>query len=246
MKQTLVFLHGYPLNHTMWNPQREALQSKYNVITPDFAGFGNTPARENLSMESYADDLAAQLDEQGLEKITLIGFSMGGYVAFAFLRKYPEKVQALVLVDTQAKTDTLESRENRLKQVTIVQERGVAPIRDTMLDKLFSNHTKQHHPEIVRIVDEMIMTATPEGVQTALQAMANRPDMVEFLPSIRIPTLVFVGEDDVITPLDAAKLMADRIPNAHLHTIPNAGHLSNFEQTQAFNSALENFLTTAL
>jgi pimeloyl-ACP methyl ester carboxylesterase len=244
--ETLVFLHGFPLSSEMWNPQFEHFAKSYRVIAPDLIGFGKSAPREEVSMEAYADEVAALLTEHGVEKAVLIGFSMGGYVALAFLRKYPEKVRALVLTDTRAEADSPEARNNRLQQAQAVLEQGNAPVRDGMLPKLFSPYTKEHKPEVIRQVDEIIMSAPPTGVRAALAAMASRPDSVADLPQIRVPALVIVGEDDVITPLEAAQVMADGIPGAQLRTIPRAGHLSNLEQPESFNAALEDFLQKTL
>lgn len=240
----LLFVHGFPLDGTLWQPQLDALSDSYRVIVPDLRGFGESPPSPSMTMEQYAGDLEKLLDRLKVDYVVLAGLSMGGYIAFAFYREYPDRVQGLVLVDTRAQADTDEIRANRAATVARVQEQGVAVLADEMVGKLLSPATLKHQPELVERVREMMARQSVEGVVAALRGMAERPDSRPMLGNISVPTLVVVGADDTVTPIADAEAMVNAIPGAELAVIPEAGHLSNLEQPEAFNQALREFITT--
>jgi pimeloyl-ACP methyl ester carboxylesterase len=167
---------------------------------------------------------------------------MGGYVAFAFLRKYPERVRGLILCDTRPGADTAEARANREQVARLVEEQGVEPFADLQIPRLLSEHTHQHHPEIELRVRQMINVATPAGIAAGSRGMAQRTDATDLLATITCPTLVVVGEHDSLTPPAVAQAYASRIPGAQVAVIPLAGHLSNLEQPDAFLEAVRPFL----
>jgi 3-oxoadipate enol-lactonase len=239
----LVFLHAFPLNRTMWADQEKSLSRQFRVITIDLRGHGESDAPLwHYSLDQAADDIHSLLDHLSIQQAVLIGLSMGGYIAFTFYRKYAERVKGLVLADTRAQADTDEGKRARFEMAQIAYTRGPSAIADTMIPKLLSPTTIQTRPELVHRVRTMIEGNQVSGIAGDLMAMAERPDSIPLLDTITCPTLVLVGKEDATTPPSDATLIADGIRGAILHTIPEAGHLSNVEQPDRFNQLIETFL----
>jgi pimeloyl-ACP methyl ester carboxylesterase len=239
----VVLLHGYPFNRTMWREQAEALIEKYRVITPDLRGLGETTVKgdEPATMEEMARDVVALLDELRIGRVTLCGLSMGGYVAFAFYRRFPLRVRSLVLADTRAQADTEEVRRNRAEQAEKILREGMELIADDFLKKVLTRETLAGKPETVAHVREMILKTTPQGAANALRGMAVRPDQTAFLEQVLAPTLILVGSKDELTPPGDAELMHREIRGSRLEIIKGASHLSNLERPVEFNRALLDF-----
>jgi 3-oxoadipate enol-lactonase len=240
----VVLLHGYPFNRSMWEEQTAALGTNYRVITPDLRGHGETSAGPEpaATMEEMARDVIALLDELGIERVTLGGLSMGGYVALALYRRFPLRVRALVLADTRPQADTEEARRNREEQAQKILAEGMQSIADDFLKKVLAPATISDKPETVERVREMIIKTDPRGAAAALRGMAERPDQTNFLEEIFAPTLIVVGSEDQLTPPKDAELMKREIRGSRLETIEGASHLSNLERPADFNRALLDFL----
>jgi pimeloyl-ACP methyl ester carboxylesterase len=241
----VLFLHAFPLNRSMWTNQMTALlnEQRYRLVALDWRGFGETPPIDDVStMELFADDIAGLMDALGMRQAVLCGLSMGGYAAFAFLRKYPQRVQGLILADTRPGADTEEAKANRENVAILALSQGTGAIADLQIPKLLSDYTRQHYPRVEQSVRHMINAATPEGIAAASRGMALRSDSSDLLSSITCPTLVIVGEQDAFTPPAVAHEYAAKISGSQLATIPHAGHLSNLEQPEAFLGVVRNFL----
>jgi pimeloyl-ACP methyl ester carboxylesterase len=239
----VVLLHGFPFNRTLWREQVEALSGRYHVITVDLRGHGETAATaEPATMEEMAEDVAALLDELGMTRVVLGGLSMGGYVALAFTRLFPERVRGLLLADTRPQADTEEARLAREATAARALGEGIHTVADAMLPKLFAPSTQAARPEVVARIREMILNTDPQGAASALRGMAVRRDHTNFLREIDCPTLIIVGSLDGITPPADAELMNREIRGSRLEVIADAGHVSNVERPAEFNRALENFL----
>lgn len=239
----LVLLHGFPLDRSMWREQTESLGGEFHIVAPDLRGLGETPlGDEEVSIEGMAEDVAALLDELNLGRVVLGGLSMGGYVAFEFLRKFPKRVRALVLADTRPQADTEEGRRAREANARRALKDGMAPIVESMLTKVFSAGTRERGGEVIERVRAMMLGASPEGAAAALRAMAARRDQTDLLSSINVPTLIVVGSEDAVTPPADAEAMRAKIEGSRLVVVEGAGHLSNVEQPEDFNHALVEFL----
>jgi pimeloyl-ACP methyl ester carboxylesterase len=184
------------------------------------------------------------MDMLGMQDAVLCGLSMGGYVAFAFLRKYPQRVKGLILADTRPGADTAEAKANRENVAQIAESQGTEAIADLQVPKMLAAYTRQHHPEVEARVRQMIAAATPQGIAAASRGMALRADTTGLLAGITYPTLVVVGEQDALILPEVARDYAAKIPNAQFAIIPLAGHLSNVEQPEAFMQAVSGFLRT--
>ena len=240
----VLLLHGFPLDHAMWDAQIERLSRRWQVIAPDLRGFGGSQVIPGTAtMHQMADDLNALLDALAIDQpVVVCGLSMGGYVAFQFWRHHAARLRALVLCDTRAVADTPEAAAGRLKMVEQVLAAGTKQVADAMLPKLFSPATLQSNPDAVELQRRKILSAAPEGVAAALRGMAQRPDVSGYLPQIALPTLVLVGQQDAISTADEMRGIAAAIPAAELVVIPNSGHMTPLENPPAFNAAIEQFL----
>ena len=239
----LVLLHGFPFDRSMWRGQAEALGGEFRVVAPDLRGAGETHLGVGgVTMETLAEDVAALLDGLNLGRVVLGGLSMGGYVAFEFFRKFPERVRALVLADTRPQTDNEEGRRAREENARRALQEGMAPIVEAMLPKLLSAGTRERGGEVLRRVRAMMLGTSPEGAAAALRAMAVRRDQTDLLPSINVPTLIVVGSEDAVTPPADAEAMGAKVEGSRLVVVEGAGHLSNVERPEEFNRALVEFL----
>jgi 3-oxoadipate enol-lactonase len=242
--KTILLVHGFPLGRRLWEGQIEALRNAYRIVAPDLRGYGDSDAPDDIdsySLELYADDLASLLDELGIEKVVYVGLSMGGYLAFPFLRRYGDKVEALVLADARAEADPPEGVEKRSAQQEQIRSEGTGGLVEALPKALLSQTTWDQKPDVVERA-KALMKHPDNGWLGSLQAMKTRPDSSDQLTSISVPTLIIVGEEDGITPPDAARKMHEHIGGSRLVVIPDAGHLSNLESPDAFNGALADFL----
>lgn len=241
----VVLLHGFPLDRSMWRAQIDRLSSTYRVIAPDLPGHGESPVLGvTPTMESMAEAVVALLDSLGIaEPVVLGGLSMGGYVALAALANHPGRFRALMLLDTRATADTPEAAANRESLARKVEEAGDARlVADAMRPKLFAPSTIEQAPELVESTVSVMSRAPAAGVAGALRAMASRPDRTKTLRDSGLPTLVLVGAEDVITPPDEMKAMANLLPIAQFQIIPGAGHLAPLERPDECNIAMLAFL----
>ncbi len=242
----VLLVPAFPFNSQMWEPQIESLSERFRLIAPDLQGFGRSDApddRSRYSMDSYADQLNELLDHLSLDRVVLCGLSMGGYIAFAFIRRYVERARALVLADTRAEADAPDGRDKRSAQQAQVQAEGVEGVIETLATALLAEATQEKKQDVVERVKQLMFNPAA-GFIGALEAMKNRPDSTDLLSKITVPTLVIVGENDRVTPPEAARKIHEHIGRSRLVVVPEAGHLSNLEAPEAFNGALAEFLNT--
>lgn len=242
-KPTLVFLHPFPFNKNIWEAQINYFEKDYHVIAPDFRGFGNSPVGyKSLSVDLLADDLQLLLDSIDVSKAIICGLSLGGYVALNFVNKYPDMVQALVLADTQCREDTKLEITNRYKTVDEIIAYGLHYFSEILLAKLVSNQSFRFNAGLMRKLKEMIYTGKKDAVVFTILALARRDDTCKILTAIDKPTLVMVGEEDKITPVNEARYLHENIRGSVLRIIPNAGHLSNVDNASMFNENMASYL----
>jgi 3-oxoadipate enol-lactonase len=239
----VLFVHGYPLDHTIWRDQIDALEG-YRRIAPDLRGMGRSDAPDlGYGLSTYAADLAALLDALGVERVVLCGLSMGGYIAFEFLRRWPERVRGVVLMDTRAEADGAEARRGRDAAAATAREQGAGAVAEAMLPKLLAPGTLERSPETVERIRRMIAATPVAGIVGALAAMRDRPDSTDLLSTLdSVPVLVLVGQEDALTPPDAARRMAGLIPRARLIQVAGAGHIPPVERPSDTTAALRDFL----
>ncbi len=237
----VLFVHGYPLDRTMWTAQLTGITG-HRLIAPDLRGFGdsvagNPPAE---SVEAHADDLAALLDALGVARAVVVGLSMGGYVALAMAERHRDRLAGLVLMDTRSRNDDAAGRAGRDGAIATIRGGDSRSVVLGMAEKLFAAQAPQ---ELRSRFTTQMQAVGADGLVAALTAMRDRPDRTALLPTLGdLPTLIVVGREDRITPPEDSRAMADAVPGATLVVVEGAGHLSPAEQPARVNEALQTFL----
>jgi pimeloyl-ACP methyl ester carboxylesterase len=231
----VLFLHPFPFDRRSWS---EVKIAGHRVVTMDFRGFGESALSGPHTLEDLAQDATALLDHLGVPMATIVGLSMGGYVALALAALRPARVAALALCDTRASADSEAGRQARQDGIAKVRSGGLNEFLDGMPVRLLSPKSADALKRRVRTLSEQ----KAEAIVEALAAMRDRPDRTQLLPALRMPSLIVVGKDDTVTPPSEARAMAQAIPGSRFVEIADAGHLSMLEQPDAFVAALQAFL----
>jgi pimeloyl-ACP methyl ester carboxylesterase len=240
---TVVLLHPFPCHREFWFPVAAALESRYRLILPDLRGHGDSEIGEGPAlMAKHAGDVARVLDAAGIGKAAFVGCSIGGYILFEFWRRFRERVSSLALCDTRPQADTAEARANRLKAADAVLEQGTEPFIESMVPKLIGRTTLATRPDLVDGARAMMRKMSAEDISQVQRGMAERPDSVADLKTINVPTLIAIGEEDVLATVADGELMRQNIAGSQLKVIPKAGHYAPWEQPAAVGTVLRRFL----
>lgn len=242
----ILFVHGFPLDHSMWKHQLNYWSERYRVIAPDLRGFGGSRAEdtESISMETYAEDLVEILNALEIaEPVIYCGLSMGGYIGWQFLMQSKSRLAALIQCDTKSAADPIEIARGRQLMAQQVMSSGVEEPAQTMISKLFCQRTFDRQPELVNETLCIMLQTDRRSVAAAQRGMSQRADMSNTLSSIDLPTLAICGAEDVITPPDEMRAMANQIEDSTFCLIPDAGHMAPLENPDAFHSAVDRFLS---
>lgn len=252
----LVLLHGFPLDHRMWWDVTDLLPGERTVIAPDLPGFGTSPSGPDVaaavgsdpalpSVDVMADGVAASLRASGVERAVVAGLSMGGYVALSLVERHPELVAGLGLVDTKATADEEPARARRLEIAQRVRAEQRVEAVYGMRTSLLGATNRVARPDLVERVFEWIEDQGPAAVAWAQEAMAARPDRTGLLAGYALPSLVVVGEEDDIAPVDVARGMSYKLPDSDLVIVPRCGHMTSIESPQPVASGLSRLLRRA-
>ena len=235
-----VFLHGFPFDHTIWEPLVPLLKNTARVILPDLRGFGSSPVTEEIySMRLLAEDIVRLLDRLELEKAVLVGHSMGGYVALSFAQAYPTRLLGLGLVATQAAADTPERRQSRYKTAESVMHKGARVVASSMVNSLTSRQ------DLIEPISQLILRTHPAGIVGALKGMAERHDMTGELSNFGVPAVVIAGTSDQLMPRDRVETLAQMLPKGWLVDVPGGGHMLMMEEPQTVADALRQLFDMA-
>jgi pimeloyl-ACP methyl ester carboxylesterase len=255
----ILLLHGYPFDRSMWQDQIDLLKaSGFSAIAPDLGGLGIRSGklksvrpdkrgqaesyRTISTMDEMARDAAALLDQLHIGEVVVCGLSMGGYVAFEFLKLFPSRVHALILAGTRAPADNEREKQARFEQAHRILTEGMEPIATATLPKLLAARTLKEKPEVVKRMRDMILKTDPAGAAAAQRGMAARRDYSNDLSQIGVPTLIIVGREDSIRPVADAEFMQRGIRSSQLEIVEDAAHMANMEQPEEFNKAMLAFL----
>jgi 3-oxoadipate enol-lactonase len=239
----VVLVHPFPCDHEFWNPIGAALDSRYRLVLPDLRGHGDSEIGEGPAlMSKHAADIARVLDDAGIGKAAFIGCSIGGYILFEFWRRFRERITALALCDTRPQPDSAEARANRLKTAAAVLEQGTGLFIESMIPKLMGRTTVATRPDLVDGARAMMRRMSAEDISQVQQGMAERPDSVADLKTINVPTLIVIGEEDVLSTVADGELMRQNIAGSQLKVIPKAGHYAPWEQPELVDKILRQFL----
>ncbi|MCI4369472.1 MAG: alpha/beta hydrolase [Thermoplasmata archaeon] len=239
----VVFLHGYPLNHAMWEPQLKALSTDHRVILFDLPGFGvaqDWPVPNSLSgfVRIVYRTLAPHLGTPAV----FVGHSFGGYLALALFEKHPELFAALVLTDTRSEADSVEARTKRLATARRLENPAEHLDAEELTRSLLAPATWEAAGPVVGKVRQVVREATSAAVIGSLRAIAYRGDLTPVLATVRVPTLVLWGTEDKLIPPSQSQAMLEHLPNAIGAGVPGAGHLPSLENPQAFSRAIRELL----
>jgi len=233
----------------MWDPIVEELAgADWRVLAPDLPGFGASPvpaaSQGEPSVDAMAQAVWAELDARDIDQVVVAGLSMGGYVAMAMIRQAPERIAALVLLDTKATGDSEEARSNRLQiEADVLAQGSNHQLLSPLVANLTSEVTKRTRPDVIALVDEWVLSNSPEGIAWAQRAMADRVDSRSALSEFPRPVLLIVGTDDIVSPMSDQQVMLDVLPRGEIMVIPGAGHLTAVESPQRVTNAMLRFLT---
>lgn len=238
----LVLLHAFPLSPVMYGDVVAGLPP--GVLVPDLPGFGDTEVPDTApSLDRYADHVAAVMTAAGIDRAVLAGTSMGGYTAMAFCRRHPQRVAGLGLIDTKASADPPDAARTRREMADELEASGSTDVLlEQVLPKLLGETTLGSRPEVAGAVRAWVKVCDPRAAAWAQRAMAARPDSFDTLRGIDVPSLVVVGEEDVLTPGEAAVAMTEALTDPALVVVPGAGHLTPVESPADVVSALERLL----
>jgi 3-oxoadipate enol-lactonase len=240
----IIFVHGFPLNHKLWEPQLSGLKETMHVIAPDLPGHGESEARSGAYlMNMVADDTIGFIDALGIsEPVIICGLSLGGYMLGQLFQKYGKRLSGLIFTATRASPDSVEAKLNRDRLVALARQSGLQAVVEDVLPKFMSPKTYQSRPELVAKVREIMRTTSLDGVVGDLLGMRERLDTHDLLRKVTVPALVIHGADDQLISLSEGERIRDTIPGARMCVIPDAGHLPNLEQPELFNQAVIEFI----
>ena len=237
----VVLLHGFPMDHSVWEDQVESLSARYRLIAPDLRAAAAAPGK--ITIDEWADKLAETLDSlRTKEPIVLGGLSMGGYIAFRFFQKHRERLAGLMLCDTRAAADAPQAAAGRLETAARLEKEGTAFLPDAMLPRLLAAATLEGRPDVVERLRRMILSGDAANYAATLRGLAERPDFTAMLPMIDCPALFIVGQHDAISPLAEMTAIARSVPQARLVEIEAAGHVTPLESPEAVTRAMAEFL----
>jgi pimeloyl-ACP methyl ester carboxylesterase len=241
----VVLLHAFPLGGAMWEGQARALPDGWRLLAPDLRGFGGSTLPqpdEHPTIDDYALDVIDLLRELGMGSAVVGGCSMGGYVTLAVLRRAPYLARAVVLADTRGGADTPEGRANRRSMLALLEREGPSGVARDMIPKLLGSTTLQERADVEPLVRRLIKQQSPEAIRGAVLRMMQRPESFAVVKGLSVPTLILVGDEDVLTPVEESRRLLAENPKAELVVLPQTGHLANLEQPAAFNAVLRAFL----
>lgn len=230
----LVMIHGYPLDHSIWNLVVPLLENDFDLILPDLRGFGEsgtTPS--SYLMADLAADMVALLDSLKLKKVAMVGHSMGGYMTLAFARAFPGRLRGLGLVSSQALADPPEKKAGRYQEAEQILAHGVEDTAAGMSTKLTDD------PGLQGRLKELILRQRPQGLAGALHAMAERQDSMLLLPELDIPVVLVHGLADKLIPVDRARAISAVVKQGHLTEIQGVGHMPMMDAPQVTAQALK-------
>ena len=240
---TVVLLHPFPAHHGFWNPVAPTLSSRYKLILPDLRGHGASDVGEGpATMAKHAADIEWLLNDAGVGRAVFVGVSIGGYILFECWRRFRGRFAGLVICDSRPQPDTPEGRANRLRAAADVLERGTEPFLDAQIPKLFGQTTLGARPDLVADARAMMQAMSPQDIAQVQQGMAERPDSVPTLKTIDVPTMIIIGEQDVLSTVADGELMRANIRGSQLRVVPKAGHYSPWERPEEVGPLLRQFL----
>ena len=235
----IVFIHGFPLSRQIWRHQIKNLSKRWRIIALDLPGFGKSGRPKEYSIKGFAESVVGLMREIDAEPAILAGHSMGGYIIFEIVRRFPGSMLSLILINTRAEADTAEAKERRMKAIGKIRSEGKEAFLREFLPLLLAPKNRR---KLLGELEKMCEDISEEALIGTLKTLAERPDNTELLPRIRIPTLIIAGREDPLIPPESSLTMARMIPKSALAVISDTGHLSCLEAPNQFNDTVSKFI----
>ncbi|MGE3824980.1 MAG: alpha/beta fold hydrolase, partial [Bacteroidia bacterium] len=240
----VIFIHGFPFNKSSWEPQLDFLSRTQRVIAYDIRGFGKSSAGdEEQTISLFAGDLIRLMDALQIPQAIVCGLSMGGYIVLNALTRHPERFKAVILCDTQCIADTPDVKAKRYKTADEINEQGSKGFSEAFIKNLFAEKTYSTKANLVEKIRTVILSNSAKSLTATLAAIAEREESCSLLINNSMPTLILCGTEDKLTPLVQSEFLSVTLKNSTLHSIENAGHLSNLEQPDEFNQRISDFIS---
>ena len=241
--QAIIFVHGFPYDHTMWNNQIEVLKENYYCISYDIRGLGKSYVGDGqYTMEAFVWDLFSVVDELHIEKPILCGLSMGGYISLRAIEKEQSRFAGLILCDSRSEADNNDGKIVRSTAIDKINVQGVEAFISEFVPKCFHPKTPERLNEMYESVLELTKNQNSVGVKGSLLAMISRRDTTDSLKKIKIPALVLVGKKDALTPPEIMEKISKKIKKSKFYIVPKAGHMSPLENSKFVNEKIEEFM----
>ena len=241
--KTIIFIHGFPYEHSMWDNQVEALKENYYCITYDVRGLGQSYIGDGqYTMEAFVWDLYSVIDGLHIESPILCGLSMGGYIALRAVEKEAERFSGLILCDSRSEADNNDGKIVRSAAIDKINVEGVASFVNDFVPKCFHIKTPERMNEMYKRILGTAQSQNSVGVKGSLLAMLSRRDTTKSLSDIKIPTLVLVGKKDALTPPEIMKEISKKIKKSKFYVVPQAGHMAPLENPDFVNEKIIGFL----
>ena len=242
----VVLIHGFPFSASIWDAQADEFARDACVVCPDLRGAGKSSESEGpYLMETLAADVALLLDALGIERASIAGHSMGGYVALAFARMFTERVARLALVPSRLQADTLKEAQTRELADRIEREDSIEPVVESMLPRLFAPSTTAERPIVVERAYEIVRRNAPGGAAAALRGMALRSSAEDIAEDLDVPMVMIAGAQDAALTLEEARETVGRFPRGRLVVCPQSGHVPMMEEPELVTQALRQWLREA-
>jgi pimeloyl-ACP methyl ester carboxylesterase len=240
---SLFLLHGFPFDERMWNKNIPILSQNYNCIPYNI--LKNIETKNTIgkiyTIDTFVEDLVKLIQKKKTSKIILAGLSMGGYIILRALEKYPELCDLVILLNTKPEADSNEQKIKRLEAIEEVQKKGKTNFLKNFLKNTISESSFQNKT-IYSELEKIALSRTSLSIQVAISAIMGRRDTTDFLQKIKQPTLVIAGEHDKLTPASQMKSFSEKIPNSKFILIPNAAHITPYENPDIVNKEFLTFL----
>lgn len=242
--QAIIFIHGFPYDHTMWDNQVEALKDKYYCVTYDIRGLGKSYVGDGqYTMEAFVWDLFSVMDALHISKPILCGLSMGGYISLRAIEKEQERFGGFILCDSRSESDSNEGKLVRSNNIDKINVQGLEAFVSDFVPNCFHPKTPEKFAEMYNRIFDITKNQNPMGVKGCLMAMLSRGDTTKSLKKIKIPTLVLVGKKDALTPPKVMKKIAKKIKKADFYVVPKSGHMTPLENSTFVNDKIECFIS---
>jgi len=238
----VMLVHGFGEDGNVWDKQVEYLKDRYHLIVPDLPGSGKSEMINDMSMEGMAEVLHTIIHEENIDRCTVIGHSMGGYITLALVESYWNHVNAFGLFHSSAFPDTEEKKQTRKKGIEFIRQHGAFEFLKTSTPNLFSSNSKLQIPDSIDEFIKSLKGFTPEALISYYEAMMDRPERTSILKNTGNSVLFIAGEHDVAVPLNDMLKQCHLPEKSYFHVLKKSGHMGMMEETENANRILEEFL----